>query len=102
MAGKQYEVYEVVRQFRRVDPATGDVTVYEPGAVYTGPMEIPDHYISREGPDGGGPLVMARSGPEGKGPLVLAKPIPEERAVEAAEASKTVSTAPTHDSSKGK
>lgn len=99
MAGKQHEAYEVVRPFRRVDPESDDVTYYEPGEPYTGPMEIADHYISREGPDGQGPLVMARSGPDGKGPLVMATSGP---AVEVAEKLDSKPAAPTNDSSKGK
>lgn len=66
MAGKQYEV---VRQFRRVDPESGDVSWHEPGEVYSGPMENEEHYLNNEGPDGRGALLKDRSGsapkPEG-------------------------------------
>lgn len=57
MAGKQYEV---VRPFRRVDPESGDVTHHEPGDSYSGPMEIEEHYIGNDGPDGRGPLVVVK------------------------------------------
>lgn len=64
MAGKQYEV---ARQFRRVDPESGDVAWHEPGESYSGPIE--EYHLSNEGPDGKGALLKDKSGsapkPEG-------------------------------------
>lgn len=55
MAGKQYEV---VRDFRRTDPKTGDSTSYTVGAPYVGPV---DGLLDSEGPDGKGPLIVEKS-----------------------------------------
>lgn len=54
MPAKQYEV---VRQFRTVDPRTGASTHYTVGDSFAGPVDTNPYLLSDEGPDGGGPLV---------------------------------------------
>lgn len=60
--------YQVVRHFRHVDPQSGDVTLHEPGDIYTGPMETEEHYTGNDGPDGQGPLVLAKEVAEASKP----------------------------------
>lgn len=58
MAGKQYEV---VRDFRRVDPKTGDSTAYKAGDVYSGSVD--QSLLDSAGPDGKGPLLAEKNAP---------------------------------------
>jgi hypothetical protein len=57
VAGKQYES---IRVWRRVDPKTGEVTDFEVGDPYSGPIDSV-YMLSPEGPDGRGPVIAEKS-----------------------------------------
>jgi hypothetical protein len=63
-AGKQYKA---IRAFSRTDPKTGAESTYKVGDVYPGPVDK-DYLMSKDGPDGRGPLIAEVAVPSSPAP----------------------------------